>query len=427
MALQQVLVSLQIESGEIRLLAGEFFSERLNILGKKNISCAGMDGIVITDKKVVSACISNAVNELSKEIGVPILSVILSIPSYRINISSVNSYQLPQGENHEVTIEDIKNIYREGNNYFVGNNREVINTICNSYKVDNIVYRKMPLGKKGDFIESVLQLLCVDKEMTYDYLDVVNKAGLKVMDIYVDALANAKEAALFEQSSSVNYILNIQLERQFIVFSLINDGKIVNCASVSQGYNSLLECIQKQYNVSFDKANNLLFRYGRVDETDLSSERTITKYSDSEGNEQVITCGRLNETISSASDMLVDNLIACCSNIFPLENLQVVISGGGAAINGIDRLLSQKINRAVRCYFPETIGARDSRWTVCLGLMYAYRDSDTVYQKNENSVDLDTFYQSITSQLTQNNRESAVEYIKQKTGKLFKHNESQED
>ena len=42
MADYQILVSVQIESDEIRLLAGEFFSDRLNVLGKKEVACAGL-------------------------------------------------------------------------------------------------------------------------------------------------------------------------------------------------------------------------------------------------------------------------------------------------------------------------------------------------------------------------------------------------
>ncbi|MBR0138134.1 MAG: hypothetical protein IJM15_06975 [Erysipelotrichaceae bacterium] len=429
MADYQILVSVQIESDEIRLLAGEFFSDRLNVLGKKEVACAGLDGVHIIDKNIVAATLKKAVDELSAEIGAPIEGVLLCIPSYRFEITPINTYQLVSGENQEISLEDIRALYREGNNHFVGNNREVINTVANTFRADFIVFQKMPLGRKSDYVEAQMQLLCCDRELTYDYLEVINKANLKAIDIFVDCYALAKEAAFFEQTSPESYILNIQLEKNTTIFSLINDSKLINSASIPQGYNPVLKAIIDKYEIPADKAANLLFRYIKCDEEDYESTRIITKYLNKNNEEKEITYGLLNQIARPMIDQVINDIVTCCSSILALDDVKVVITSSGTSINNIDKVLSEKINREVSCYYPETIGARESKWAVDLGMMYAYRDIDAVYQRNASSVNLDSYHNRITESINIIEPEEGVAEVIMKavTGKFFKHSESQED
>ncbi|MBQ1827430.1 MAG: hypothetical protein II712_03960 [Erysipelotrichaceae bacterium] len=429
MADYQILVSVQIESDEIRLLAGEFFSDRLNVLGKKEIACPGLNGVHITDKNLVAGMLRRAVDELSVEIGAPIEGVLLCIPSYRFDITQMNPYQLVQSADQQISLEEIKALYREGNAYFVGNDREVINTVANTFKADFIVFKKMPLGRKSDYVEAEMQLLCCDKELTYDYLEVINKAKLRTIDIFVDCYALAKEAAFFEQTDRDNYILNIQLEKNTTVFSLINDGRLVNSASIPQGYNPILKSIIDKYGITSDKAASLLFRYVKCDETDYQSQRIITKYVDKNNEEHEITYGLLNQTARPQIDKVVSDIVVCCSSILAMDNVKVVITSAGASINCLDKVLSEKINREAISYYPETIGARESKWAVDLGMMYAYRDIDAVYQRNANSVNLDSYHNRVVESINIVQPEEGVAEVIMKavTGKFFRHNESQED
>jgi hypothetical protein len=72
-----------------------------------------------------------------------------------------------------------------------------------------------------------------------------------------------------------------------------------------------------------------------------------------------------------------------------------MVSGAGAELNGLDRLWSEAFNRPVSPYFPETLGAREAKWAVNLGMFYAYIDQQVIHQDFQSSIDVEQFQRNM--------------------------------
>ena len=73
----------------------------------------------------------------------------------------------------------------------------------------------------------------------------------------------------------------------------------------------------------------------------------------------------------------------------------VIISGDGAEITGIDEVLADRLNRPVKCYYPETLGARAAKWAVDLGMFYAYIDQQVIHQDSKSSLNITQYQQNL--------------------------------
>ncbi len=388
MAEKQILAALQIESNEVRLLVGEVLNTRLNILMQEVVPCKGLDGIRIVDQKAVAQAVKSAVNNVTSHLGTPITGVLLSIPAYRFKRETRSFSKVIDAGDRKITYGDIQDIYRKALSVNVGGDVEVINITSNKYKTNGIVYRKMPVGEQCDILEADVDLLCCDKMVTYDYAAVVEQAGLSIIEVCMDNYAVAKEAALFEQTMR-NYVLSIQLEKQHTMFSLIYDGKIISSENDTIGYASLATPITEKYGLPEKNALKLLMKYARLDQKDFN-RRPLYSWTIN-GITNTINDYELYEVVKEPADFLARDYRGLCEQILEQENVTVIISGEGTEIQGIDKVLADKFNKPVKCYYPETLGARAGKWTVCLGMFYAYVDQNGVRPKDESSVDLNAY------------------------------------
>ncbi len=396
---KQILAALQIESNEVRLLVGEVFNTRLNVIKKAFTPCKGIDGIRIVDDKAVIAAIRKVVDEANAHLGVPLESVLLAIPSQRFKKETRTFSKVMNTADRRVTSEDIKEIYEKALSVNVGNDVIVVNTTSNIYRMNGITYRKMPIGEQCDVLECDLDLLCSDKLTAYDYISVVEQAGLKVIEICLDNYAVAKEAALLEQTMR-NYVLSIQVERNHTVFSLIYNGKIFTSENEMIGYSSLSRPIAQRFGLPEKNADKLLTKYAQLDLTSFTN-RPIYSWT-LNGVNNSLSDRELYDSVIGAADALAEDYRSLCEAILSQDNVSVLLAGDGVEIQGLDKVLSEKFGKPVKCYYPETLGAREGKWTVPLGMFYAYVDLQNVTHNESASLDVNRYLSKMSSAMYNN-------------------------
>ena len=403
MADKQILAALQIESNEVRLTVGEIYNTRLNVLKKECVPCKGMDGIRIVEPKAVATAIREAASNVEKVLGVEIQSVLLAIPAYRFKKESRTFSKVIETSDRRITPDDIKDIYQRALSVNIGSDLEIINVTSSVYKINGITYRKIPIGEQCDVLEAEVDLLCCDKMTAYDYASVVEMAGLKIVDVCLDNYAVCKEAALFEQTMR-NFILLIEFEKQHSLFSLIYDGKIITSENDNTGYEVLAKPIEEKYGLPEKYSLGLLMKYGQLNITEFT-DRPIYSWTVNKVT-KTITDRELYETIQESFNKLTADFASLCEPILQRDNVSVLVSGAGAELNGLDSRWSEAFNKQVSCYFPETLGARDAKWAVNLGLFYAYIDQQVIHQDFQSSIDVNQFQRNMN---IRNNGEEKVE------------------
>ena len=392
MANKQILAALQIESNEVRLVVGEIFNTRLNTLKKECVPCKGMDGIRIADPKAVAKAVKEAVSNVESHFGVAIESVLLAIPAYRFKKETRSFSKVIDSGDRRITADDIRDIYQKALAVNVGKDYEIVNVTSNMFKTNGIVYRKMPIGEPCDVLEADVDLLCCDKMTTYDYATVVELAGLKITDVCLDNYAVCKEAALFEQNFR-NYLLLIQLEKDHTLFSMIYDGKIAISENENIGYSTLARAIADRFKLPEKHSTALLLKHDIINRKSFNY-RPIYSWTSSQVT-NTISDSELYDSVQDKVQFLANDFAKLCGPIIARENTSVIISGDGAEITGIDEVLADRFNRPVKCYYPETLGARAAKWAVDLGMFYAYIDQQVIHQDSKSSLNITQYQQNL--------------------------------
>lgn len=386
---KQIYAALEISEHEVRLVIGEFFNTRFNIIKVERVSCNAFNGTNVIKEEIIKS-VKKAVENASKSIGANIEKVILAIPS-------INFKRLPLKVRVEVegvvAIEDVKEAVKKATSTKIDNNLALIQAVCIKYTVNGISSRRIPINERCNELLVNIDLLCADRKVAFDIVSSVTEANLEIMDIYLDTYATCKEAALFEQTVDQNVIL-LKVENNNTTLSLLSQGKIHSIDRINMGLSDIVESLINKYEFPIDAAVNLVKYNARMN---LKTYSKNPIYIWSKNNEtKTINEMELCDTIKQSVEQWLDLVSSMCQPILQVSKPTVIITGEGGEMQGLDNLLSDKLNIEVKSYSPETLGGRRSSLTSTLGLFYAYKDQQVITGNSSNSVNMDQFEKTIT-------------------------------
>ncbi len=390
---KQIFAAVEIADHEVRLIVGEFFNTRFNIIKVERISVNGVSGNTVIDHKGIVHAIQEASIEAERMIGAPIKSIILGVPSYNMKRYALKSTVQVTGFDDTITVEDIREAIRKAQAVNVGKNYALIQTVCVKYTVNGISTRRIPIGEKAKELTVDIDLLCADRKLSFELVKCVEDAGLKVMDLYLDVYGCCKEAALFNQAVDQNVVI-LKMERQSTTLGLLSGGRLRSAMVLDSGLGAFCEPVVEKYGLQRDKVAELI-KYSIQLDGEKFSNHPVYIWQDESGPRKILE-QELYEIVSPKIQEWVESIANFCAQILQAGATTVIITGEGGEMQGLDHVLASRLHCEVRNYIPETLGGRNAGLTACLGLFYAYKDKLPITGYTDNSLDMDQFIRSVS-------------------------------
>lgn len=416
---KQIFTAIEVSDQEVRLIVGEFFNTRFNIIKVERVACNGFDGEKVIDSTAVTSAIKQAVENAKKMIGASVKRVLLSIPAHRMKRYGYKSTVDVEGIDKTVTVQDIRNAMKKAQNMAVDQGSAMIQTVNVKYTVNGISTRRIPIGERCSQLTLDVDVLCVERKMAYDLVGCVEKAGLKIMDIFLNVYAVGKEAALFEQSVNRQVII-LDMERQSTTLGLLKKGRLTTAATIPAGIGYLAGSLVDKYGISPENAVDL-FKYSCVLNSSEQSDNPVHIWS-VDGDTKTITEKELYECVIPNVKSLVSYVQKTCSPILQAGETTVIITGEGGETQGISELLADKLNVPVKNYVPDTLGGRNACLTACLGLFYAYQDKLPITGYTDESIDMEAFIKAVSYREKKNDGNTKEDTLTSKLKGLFLEN-----
>lgn len=379
--IKQIYVSMELAENEIKILAGEYYNTRFNIIRSEKFFTNAINDFRITDRPQLIEDIRKAVSAASDKIGSQIEQVILVIPAYNFKRFPLRSKVIT--ENGSVRRPDIARAVSNSLKAQVDEDVMIVNPMIVKYIVNGISTRRMPENEICNELLVDIDLLCADIKMCYEYVSAVEASGLKVLDITLNTYAQAKEAALFEESLNRSIVI-MDISRTCTYLSLLSKGKLVSTEIVFDGLNSLINRVYRTYSIPYNDIGKLV-KYN-VNYQCEHPDDVVYAWAD-QGTTRTVTTAMLNETVEKPLDVLTDKLVAMCKPILE-SGASIVLMGEGQQMSALSERLKEKSGADLRNYCPDTIGVRDPSMTAAYGAFIAYREKALMNDLNVNCIDL---------------------------------------
>ncbi|MFV0393709.1 MAG: cell division FtsA domain-containing protein [Coprobacillaceae bacterium] len=381
--MKDIYAILDIGSSTMKLLIGESVSANINILYAKKIPSHGIKKGMVEDERLVVNDILKLIAGAEASLETKIHTVGLNIPALQTKLYQSDS-SISLGESGaKITKDDIIRVLRLSSRFEKSADEEIVSIIPVKYHSDSGANIEAPINQNSRNLIVDSLIITTNKKILYPYISAVEKAGLGILDISINAFSCAKEAfdAVYLQEGA----LLIDMGYKTSTISFYKDGYLKYLTVSPVGGYGFTRNIARNMQISMDQAETYKIKYGSLDSS-LGQEDIIhtTRLQDGSIREftQKDLADFLQETAYDVMEKIRDKIVIMDNG----NSYETLIVGGGGELAMLDAIAEEVLNAPVRVYRPDTIGARDMSLVSSVGMIYYLRERAKILGDYESSL-----------------------------------------
>ncbi|MDR2660715.1 MAG: cell division protein FtsA [Lactobacillaceae bacterium] len=378
---------LDIGSSSIKLVVLMPISNgSLVVAGMSNLPSKGVKNGVVTNIDELSSSIHEVLEDIFVKTGIQISSVIVGIPPTMAGSRLINgNTNINPDENNERRINE-KHIQKVTQsvlanamtlNRDINNLQEVIDIVPEEFLIDQFGNIESPIGMVGATLEMRANVYVAPQILVEAYRSAISKAGLNIEKFVLSNYAFYKY--VLDEQDALNGAITIDFGAEQTTLTVIKDNSINYVTSVSKGGRNITLDILNVLNETFSNlgmdfktAEDLKRSKGIADPLTIQNDQIINVVSTITGNLQEVSGRYVSEIIVARLKEIINELYERLVNDFgnDIPNYNIVISGGAAALTGINEFLADVLDRRSILYIPSDIGARDPAWSNVIAISH---------------------------------------------------------
>ncbi|MBO9130258.1 cell division protein FtsA [Bacillus sp. 165] len=365
----EIYVSLDIGTSNVKVIIGEMMNDTLNIIGVGNVKSNGLKKGSIVDIDETVQSIRKAIEQAERMVGIHIERVVVGVSANQVQLLPCHGVVAVSSENREIGNEDVQRVLEAAQVVSIPPEREIIEVVPREFIVDGLDEINDPRGMIGVRLEMEGMLVTGAKTLLHNLLRCVERAGLEVIDISLQPLA-AGSLALSKDEKNMGVVL-VDIGGGSTTLSVFLDGELVVSSVLPLGGDHITKDIAIGLKTSTEQAEQLKIKYGHAFYDTASEEEMFTvSIMGSDQNKQYtqvdladIIEARLEEIL-----LFVQQELKRFGFKQPLPG-GYVLTGGVVSMPGVLDIAQIVLNQTVRVATPDYIGVREPQYTIGVGLI----------------------------------------------------------
>ena len=339
----------------------------IEILGQGRHASVGIKTGIISDLKAAMDSIIRTVEVAEKAAEVRIDKVYVSISSNNLLSHIINSEISVMG--HEINAKDVNKLMFQALDKYKDQNVEVIHSFVVDYILDGNRGIISPLGMYGNALGSNLHIISSPTNILTNLSNCISKCQLEVEN-YISSSYTAGLACLTEDEMKYGVTL-IDFGGGCTSISIFSNGQLIHTDGLVMGGLNITNDIARGLNISFDKAERIKSIHGTVILT-TDSKDDIEIQSEEDGEIDYVSKAMLVEIIRARVEEILEILtFKLRESGYASYTNRIVITGGGAILNGLRELVGHMFSAKVRIGYPNKLDDLSEDMKQDLGLATA--------------------------------------------------------
>ncbi len=376
--MHRIMASIDFGTDSIKLVVGEMYRNKLNILAALYEPIMGMeDGLIINDVSFRES-LKKIISRADEIIGIPIKQVIITIPPKDLEFSVINGEIKVENPNNIVSGSDVSKVFKEALKGKIKEGREYVNLLPTSFTVDDGRKVRDPKNLVSQTLAARGILITAPKANIYPILIALEKLGVEVLDISLSSIGDFYEYKIDDMKDTSGIIINIGHVSTDI--SLFNKGILTNTVSINVGARNVDSDLMYIYKIDEGRAREIKETLALSSTKNAKESHAIevdTKYGDR------LIINQLD--VSKITQSRIEEILNLCKkqiNILTKKEISYIIITGGLTENRDFRLVLNKIfrDKAMVGRVSE-LGVRHNRYSSAVGLIKYYDDKSRLKDK----------------------------------------------
>jgi len=375
MNLERVIAGLDVGSAKTTAIIAEAVGERhptIKILGVGQSRTTGLRRGIVSDIEETTRSIQKAMQDAERMAGTKIETVYTGIAGEHVRAMISKGIVAVNGD--EISRADVDRANDVARAQPVPQDRELLHAIPQEYTVDKNSGIRDPIGMIGTRLETEMYLVTIGSSPAMNLRKSVERAGYRVRELVLEPLASSL-AVLTEDEKELGVAL-VEMGAGTTDIAIFLDGKIRHLGTLNFGGNNVTSDIVHGLGVTQADAERLKERYGSAYEPLVDPSDVIQLPSTVAQGDRQIPRELLAHIIHQRMDEIFDIVRREIDDAGYANRLAggMVITGGGAAMQGVAELAANVFGTGVRVGSPgENIsGLSDSveapRFSTVVGL-----------------------------------------------------------
>jgi cell division protein FtsA len=322
----------------------------VKILGVGQARTGGMRREVVTDIEGTTESVRTAMKEAELMAGVNVARVFTGVAGEYIHARTSTGVVAVSGD--EITAADVKRVQEVARAVVVPADREVLHVLPQEYIVDHQRGIRDPIGMAGTRLEAEVFIVTGAVSAAQNIRKSVARAGYRVEELVLEPLASSM-AVLSEDELEIGVAL-VELGSGTTEIAIFHERKVHHLASLPRGGSTVTNEIVKGLSLPYAEASRIKDRWGSSLASTVDPHETFEVAAAAPGQTRHIARELLAHIIEQRMDEifgLVGEQIEK-SGFADRLGAGIVLSGGGAALEGITSLAEQSFAAPVRVGVP---------------------------------------------------------------------------
>ena len=368
-------VGIDIGSSKVGVLIGQRDDKGgIEVVGKGLAPNRGTRKGNIVNVEATVEALKQASEEAEVMAGVEISRAFVGISGP--DIRSVNSRGMVSvaRKDREITKSDIQRALDAAQSAALPSDREILHAIPQEFVVDEQGGIADPLGMLGSRLEVMVHLVTGQVARSKTLLTCVNRAGIEVAEMVFEPLATA-EAVLTPDEKDLGALL-VDIGSGTTAYALFSDGEVQHSGVLPVGAGHFTNDLAMVLRTPYAEAERIKLKERCCLLSMVQEEEGISVPAVAGGASRVVPRREICEILQPRAEemlTLVKNELAQGGWESQLRG-GIVLTGGGAQLDGLLELTGQVFNASVRYGLPHGLGGlvdviSSPGWSTAAGLL----------------------------------------------------------
>jgi cell division protein FtsA len=369
------LVSLDIGSAKVcALIAEPQPGGRVDILGKGTAVHKGARKGAIIDVPATVDAIKRATEEAEIMAGAQIERAVVGVAGP--SVKSFNSRQViaVTAKNREISRDDIQSSLDAARSVPIPTEFEVLHVLPREFVVDGQEGVADPLGMVGSRLEADVHVVTIPTATVQNLLNCVNRAGVEVIEMILEPLA-ASEAVLTPDEKELGVVL-ADIGGGTTEVAVWRGGSLAHTSVLPVGGDHFTNDLAVVLKTPVPDAERLKRKQGSALAALVSGDEPVDVPLTGGRGVHPVRRREIAEILQPRAEELLQLLWEDAVREVPASELRagLVLTGGGADLDGMLEVAEQVLGVAVRRGLPQNIGGLKDivaapEWACAVGLL----------------------------------------------------------
>ena len=354
---QPVIVAIDIGTTKVCVLIGEL-DERAagaNVIGIGSAPSDGLrKGVVIDIDRTVQG-VTSAMEAAERMSGYKVRSALVGVSGN--HISSQNSRGMVAISGHrDVADDDTQRAIDAARAVSIPNTRQILHVIARGYVVDGQAGVRDPIGMTAVRLEVETHIVTASATSVQNLSKCVQRAGVDIDELVLTPLATS-EAVLSDEDRELGVAL-VDLGGDTTDVAIFQEGSISHAATIPVGGRSVTSDLGIVLRAAPDSAEGIKLRYATALPLEVDPDEVVQITSIGEELPHGVTRRHIAEIVQYRVQELFELVAAEIEAAGATNRLQagLVLTGGGALLQGIGRAARDQLGMAARVTGPRGLG-----------------------------------------------------------------------